>query len=124
MVALEVRVDKILGKEVEKANDRLTKERLEIEAKELSNRPNARKLLDMYTMLRPRPDEMIIQRFDFERIDLNEITDLHNRLKEQFPNHDVITLPIDVNIACYTKDEARDLLNNIIEMVKYNFKEI
>lgn len=66
----------------------------------------------------PKPNEVIVQRFDISKFDLDECVSRHEYLQQQFPNNQIISLPTDFSLEYFSKEELLQMMEKLIQDIK------
>ena len=70
--------------------------------------------------LKPHPTEAIVIGFNFNDTNVDEMNDIFNHIKSQFPNNKVIAIPDYISLQSCSKD----VLENIISMISKIIDEL
>lgn len=70
--------------------------------------------------LKPHPTEAIVIGFNFNDTNVDEMNDIFNYIKSQFPNNEVIAIPDYISLQSCSKD----VLENIISMISKIIDEL
>lgn len=70
--------------------------------------------------LKPYPTEAIVIGFNFNDTNVDEMNDIFNHIKSQFPNNEVIAIPDYISLQSCSKD----VLENIISMISKIIDEL
>lgn len=61
----------------------------------------------------PKQDEIILQQYDMDKLDIQEVADIHKYLADSFPNNKIISLPLECQIGYFTKEQIREILSDL-----------
>lgn len=74
-------------------------------------------MVDIST-LNPKPAEIIVMRFDLEKLDLDEAYDIFLNLQKKFPEHKVLAIPNEVSLQTLDKEELQSILDCVIKFME------
>lgn len=63
--------------------------------------------------LNPHPTEAIVIGFNFEDTNVEEMHDVFNHIKSQFPNNTVIAIPDYISLESCSKDVLENIISSI-----------
>lgn len=68
--------------------------------------------------LKPHPTEAIVMSFNFDDIDLDDMSALFNNIKSQFPNNTILAIPDYVSLESCSKDVLENYISMISEIIE------
>lgn len=74
-------------------------------------------MIDIST-LNPKPTEIIIMRFDIEKLDLDEAYNIYLDIQKKFPEHKVLAIPNGVSLQTLDKEELQNIVNHIVNFME------
>lgn len=73
--------------------------------------------IDLST-LNPKSTEVIIMRFDMEKLDLDEAYNIFLNIRKNFPKHKVLAVPNEISLQSLDKKELQNILDHIAKFME------
>lgn len=77
----------------------------------------AQEIIDIST-LNPKPAEIIVMRFDLEKLDLDEAYNIFLNIRKNFPQHKVVAVPNEISLQFLDKKELQNIVDHIVNFME------
>lgn len=74
-------------------------------------------MVDTYT-LNPKPTDIIVMRFDIEKLNLDEAYDIFLDIQKKFPKHKVLAMPNGISLQFLDKEELQNIVDHIVNFME------
>ena len=75
-------------------------------------------LQDAIQIEQHKPAEIIVMRFDLEKLDLDEAYNIFLNLQKKFPEHKVLAVPNEISLQFLDKKELQNIVDHIVNFME------